>query len=62
MFNRDAVDVILERLQEKRQFIQVLTGPRQCGKTTIAKQVMDATKIPSRYASADEPILKTGHG
>ena len=58
MFKRGAVNVILERLQEKRHFIQVLTGPRQCGKTTIARQVMDAVKIPSRYASADEPILK----
>ncbi|MBI5572999.1 MAG: ATP-binding protein [Elusimicrobia bacterium] len=58
MFKRAAINVILERLQEKRHFIQVLTGPRQCGKTTIAKQVMDAVKIPSRYASADEPMLK----
>ena len=58
MFKRDAVNVILERMREKRRFIQVLTGPRQCGKTTIAKQVMEAVKIPSRYASADEPMLK----
>jgi len=58
MFKRNAVNVILERLREKRRFIQVLTGPRQCGKTTIAKQVMDSVKIPSRYAAADEPMLK----
>lgn len=58
MFKRDAVNVILGRLKEKRRYIQVLTGPRQCGKTTIAKQVMDAVKIPHHYASADEPVLK----
>lgn len=58
MFKRDAVNVILGRLKEKRRYIQVLTGPRQCGKTTIAKQVMDAVKIPHHYVSADEPVLK----
>jgi len=58
MFKRNTVHIILERLKEKRRHIQVITGPRQCGKTTIAKQIMDTVKIPCHYVSADEPILK----
>ncbi|MFH1934858.1 MAG: ATP-binding protein [Pseudomonadota bacterium] len=45
-------------MSEPRRFIQVLSGPRQTGKTTLAHQVMADLKIPSHYASADEPTLK----
>jgi len=38
--------------------MQVLYGPRQTGKTTVAHQVMADLEIPSHYASADEPTLK----
>jgi hypothetical protein len=51
-------DTLLERLSEKRRFIQVLAGPRQVGKTTVARQVMEKLDLPSHYASADEPALK----
>ena len=34
-------------------FIQVLAGPRQVGKTTLVRQVLAATELPSHYASAD---------
>ncbi|MFO7790119.1 MAG: ATP-binding protein [Bacteroidota bacterium] len=43
----------MNRLQGKRQFIQVLKGPRQVGKTTIAKQLLNKINIPAHYASAD---------
>jgi predicted AAA+ superfamily ATPase len=33
---------LLKGLAEKRRFVQVLAGPRQVGKTTIARQVMEA--------------------
>jgi predicted AAA+ superfamily ATPase len=46
---------ILERAHEPRQFIQVLAGPRQVGKTTLARQVMAAIGIPGHFASADAP-------
>jgi predicted AAA+ superfamily ATPase len=46
------------RLAEPRRFVQVLSGPRQTGKTTIARQVMADSRCPSHYASADEPTLK----
>ncbi len=49
---------LLKRLHEKRRFVQVLAGPRQVGKTTVVRQVMEAAKIPAHYASADEPTLR----
>ena len=48
----------MSRLAESRRFIQVLSGPRQTGKTTLAQQAMTDIKIPSHYATADEPALK----
>jgi hypothetical protein len=36
----------------------LLAGPRQVGKTTVVRQVMEASKIPAHYASADEPSLR----
>ena len=51
-------DELLKRLKEKRRFLQVLAGPRQVGKTTLARQVMQASKLPAHYASADEPSLR----
>ncbi len=58
MFKRAAYNTILKRITEQRKFIQVLAGPRQTGKTTMARQLMDAVGIPAHYASADEPALK----
>src|ERR1043165_1767118 len=49
---------LLKRINEKRRFVQVLAGPRQVGKTTVVRQVMEAARIPSHYASADEPTLR----
>jgi predicted AAA+ superfamily ATPase len=51
-------DELLKRLKETRRFMQVLAGPRQAGKTTLARQVMAAARIPAHYASADEPSLR----
>ena len=49
---------LLKRLKEKRRFMQVLAGPRQVGKTTVVRQVMEASKMPAHYASADEPTMR----
>ncbi len=49
---------LLKRLKEKRRFVQVLAGPRQVGKTTVIRQVMEAAGIPAHYAAADEPTLR----
>lgn len=58
-FHRSQVTLLLQRLQEKRKFIQVLAGPRQVGKTTIVQQVMEQVAFPSHYITADEPTLHT---
>jgi uncharacterized protein len=54
-YRRKQTEILVARLHEKRRFIQVLAGPRQSGKTTVAHQVAAASKIPSRLISADDP-------
>jgi predicted AAA+ superfamily ATPase len=57
-FKRPVYHEILKRIKEKRHFMQVLAGPRQVGKTTLARQVMEDCNLPVHYASADEPTLQ----
>ncbi len=59
MYKRPVYSIIVKRLSEKRRFIQVLAGPRQTGKTTLARQIMQAGIREGYYASADEPALKS---
>jgi uncharacterized protein len=47
---------VLRRAREPRRFIQVLAGPRQVGKTTVVRQVLAESDLPSHYASADDPL------
>jgi uncharacterized protein len=58
MYTRPVYHTLKKRVAEKRRFIQVLSGPRQTGKTTMARRLMEDLAIPSHYASADEPALK----
>ena len=58
MYQRSHCSVLLGRLKEPRRFMQVLTGPRQTGKTTIARQVLADLDLPGHYATGDEPTLK----
>jgi len=57
-FRRWLFDTLLARVKEPRRFIQVLAGPRQTGKTTLARQVLEAVGLPSHYASADDPATR----
>lgn len=57
-YRRSAYDTLISRLLEPRRFIQVLAGPRQTGKTTLAQQVMDGIQINAYYGTADEPAIK----
>jgi len=57
-YQRPVFSVIRKRLLETRRFIQVLAGPRQVGKTTLAGQVIEKTPLPTHYVSADEPTLR----
>lgn len=59
MFKRIIFGNVLKRIIEPRKFIQVLAGPRQVGKTTLSRQLMEEVNIPTHYASADEPTLKS---
>ncbi|OQA21213.1 MAG: Archaeal ATPase [Actinobacteria bacterium ADurb.Bin346] len=57
-YRRPVFNKILTRIREKRNFIQILTGPRQVGKTTLARQIINDYKSPIHYVSADEPTLR----
>lgn len=57
-FSRPILSALVKRLNEPRRFIQVLAGPRQVGKTTLARQAMARLPHVVHYASADEPQLK----
>ncbi|MFH1194872.1 MAG: ATP-binding protein [bacterium] len=56
MFRRKHYNTLLLRLQEKRKFIQVIGGPRQCGKTTLARQVVEIINLDTHFVTADSPI------
>jgi len=60
MYSRHQGDVLARRLRERRRFIQVVAGPRQVGKTTLVRQVAEASGLVYCYASADEPTLRGG--
>jgi hypothetical protein len=47
---------LLEQLSRPATVIHAVIGPRQVGKTTIARQIQDAIGIPSIYATADSPV------
>jgi len=58
MYKRPLYEIVLKRLSEKRRFMQVLAGPRQTGKTTLARQIMGGLGVPVHFATADEPASK----
>ena len=57
-YQRPQGETLACRLDEERRFIQVLSGPRQVGKTTLVRQVMNATGLRAHFASADGPTLR----
>jgi uncharacterized protein len=57
-FVRSQAATLTRRLREARRFIQAVTGPRQVGKTTLVRQVIDGHQLRARFASADEPTLR----
>lgn len=54
MYKLPVYQIIKSRLEEPRRFIQVVMGPRQVGKSTVVKQVIDDLNIPFQYYSADD--------
>jgi hypothetical protein len=57
-FVRAHARLLKRRLAEPRRFIQVVAGPRQTGKTTLARGVAESSGARFHYASADEPALR----
>lgn len=61
MYQRKQYQILKSRLDEPRKFIQVIVGPRQVGKTTVVKQVLQDYKLPYLHFSADNiPARQTG--
>ncbi len=58
MKKRPIFQQLLKRLEEPRKFIQVLLGPRQVGKTTLALQAAETINQPYHYCSADLVTLQ----
>ncbi len=57
-YHRPQLAILQARLHEPRRFLQVLSGPRQTGKTTLARQALASVEMPSHYASADGPTTR----
>ena len=53
MYIKKQLFELQNRIQEKSNLIQVITGPRQVGKTTLASQLVERIKIPYSFISAD---------
>ncbi len=57
MIQRSLYATLYSRIvEEPRRFLQVLYGPRQVGKTTLAHQLMQSVDMPVHYATADGMI------
>ncbi len=57
-FIRPQAALLRRRLRGPRRFLQVVAGPRQVGKTTLVRQVVEGAAIPTLSVSADEPTLR----
>ena len=55
-FQRHLLYTLKDELSKPTSVIHVLIGPRQVGKTTIARQIQESVDFPAIYASADSPV------
>ena len=55
IYERAQKSTLLQRLDEEPRRLIVVTGPRQTGKTTLVRQVLDGLERQSRYLPVDEP-------
>ena len=53
MYRREQYHTLMERMAEPRKFIQVIAGPRQVGKSTLVKQVIQDCSLPYTLETAD---------
>lgn len=55
-YERPLLATLRTLLSRPTPVIHALIGPRQVGKTTIARQIQETIGFPSIYASADSPV------
>lgn len=55
-YERPVVERILQGFRSDKKLLQIITGPRQVGKTTSAIQIADKWKGPVVNATADSPL------
>jgi uncharacterized protein len=55
MYKRPAYKILQQKLTKKRLFLQIILGPRQVGKTTLIRQILDDLPSSYSYVSADDP-------
>lgn len=60
MYKRAEYQTIIKRLEESCRFIQVVMGPRQVGKSTVVKQVLNDLDSPYQFFSADNVSASVG--
>ena len=53
MYSRSQYKELKSRIEEPRDKIQVVSGPRQVGKSTLVKQVLQDVDSPFMLVSAD---------
>ena len=53
MFKRPQFKELASRISESRNKLQAIVGPRQVGKSTLIKQVLQETEVPGMMVSAD---------
>ena len=54
MYKRAQYNELKSRIEEPRDRIQVISGPRQVGKSTLIKQLFQDTNLPCLLVSADD--------
>ena len=55
IYEREQISTLFQRLDEKPQRLIIVTGPRQTGKTTLVRQVLERIDRQSLYLPVDEP-------
>ena len=60
MYKREQYHTLAERIAEPRRFIQVVAGPRQVGKSTLVKQVLQDCNVPYTLETADAIAPENG--
>lgn len=53
MFERKQLKILRNRLEEKTNHIQILSGTRQVGKTTLVEELLKYIEFPFQFSTAD---------